>query len=76
MLKQLNATKQGAPLVEDEDVPEHLRSTAAPAKAPAGGKAAPVALRPFFPGTLDLETRTFSATNARARPATGMDSTA
>jgi hypothetical protein len=33
MLKQLNATKQGAPLVEDEDVPEHLRSTAAPAKA-------------------------------------------
>ena len=33
MLKQLNAAKQGAPLVEDEDVPEHLRSTAAPAKA-------------------------------------------
>jgi hypothetical protein len=33
MLKQLNATKQGAPLVEDADVPEHLRSTAAPAKA-------------------------------------------
>lgn len=33
MLKQLNATKQGAPLVEDDDVPEHLRSTAAPAKA-------------------------------------------
>jgi hypothetical protein len=33
MLKQLNATKHGAPLVEDDDVPEHLRSTAAPAKA-------------------------------------------
>ena len=33
MLKQLNATKQGAPLVEDDDVPEHLRSTAAPPKA-------------------------------------------
>jgi len=33
MLRQLKATKHGAPLVEDEDVPEHLRSTAAPAKA-------------------------------------------
>ena len=33
MLKQLNATKHGAPLVEDDDVPEHLRSIAAPAKA-------------------------------------------
>jgi len=32
MLKQLKATKHGAPLVEDEYVPEHLRSTAAPAK--------------------------------------------
>ena len=32
MLKQLKATKQGAPLVDDEDVPEHLRSTAAPPK--------------------------------------------
>lgn len=32
MLKQLQATKHGAPLVDDEDVPEHLRSTAAPAK--------------------------------------------
>lgn len=35
----------------------------APAKSPAapakGGKAAPVALRPFFPGTLDLETHTY-----------------
>lgn len=30
MLRQLQATKHGAPLVEDEDVPEHLRSTAAP----------------------------------------------
>lgn len=30
MLKQLKATKQGAPFVNDEDVPEHLRSTAAP----------------------------------------------
>lgn len=36
---------------------------AAPAKAP-DGKAAPVALRPFFPGTLDLETHTYSVTNA------------
>jgi hypothetical protein len=32
MLKQLKATKHGSPLVEDGDVPEHLRSTAAPAK--------------------------------------------
>lgn len=32
MLKQLQATKQGSPFVEDEDVPEHLRSTAAPPK--------------------------------------------
>jgi len=29
MLKQLDATKHGAPHVDDEDVPEHLRSTAA-----------------------------------------------
>jgi len=29
MLKQLQATKHGAPLVDDDDVPEHLRSTAA-----------------------------------------------
>lgn len=32
MLKQLKETKQGAPYVDDEDVPEHLRSTAAPPK--------------------------------------------
>lgn len=32
MLKQLKTTKQGAPLVDDEDVPEHLRSTAAAPK--------------------------------------------
>ena len=32
MLKQLQATKHGSPLVDDEDVPEHLRSTAAPPK--------------------------------------------
>jgi hypothetical protein len=32
MLKQLQATKHGSPLVDDEDVPEELRSTAAPAK--------------------------------------------
>jgi hypothetical protein len=32
MLKQLQETKHGSPLVDDEDVPEHLRSTAAPAK--------------------------------------------
>ncbi len=30
MLKQLNETKHGAPWVEDEDVPEELRSTSAP----------------------------------------------
>ena len=32
MLKQLKATKHGAPFVDDEYVPEHLRSTAAPPK--------------------------------------------
>jgi hypothetical protein len=32
MLKQLKETKHGAPNVDDEDVPEHLRSTAAPSK--------------------------------------------
>jgi hypothetical protein len=32
MLKQLKVKKQGAPFVDDEDVPEHLRSTAAPPK--------------------------------------------
>lgn len=32
MLKQLKENKHGAPFVDDEDVPEHLRSTAAPAK--------------------------------------------
>lgn len=32
MLKQLKATKHGAPHVEDEDVPEALRSTNAPPK--------------------------------------------
>jgi len=32
MLRQLRASKNGAPFVDDEDVPEHLRSTAAPAK--------------------------------------------
>ena len=32
MLKQLKETKHGAPNVDDEDVPEHLRSTAAPKK--------------------------------------------
>ena len=32
MLKQLHETKHGAPFVDDEDVPEHLRSTSAPAK--------------------------------------------
>ncbi len=31
MLKQLQATKHGAPMVDDEDVPEELRSTSAPA---------------------------------------------
>jgi hypothetical protein len=30
MLKQLRATKHGSPHVDDDDVPEHLRSTAAP----------------------------------------------
>jgi hypothetical protein len=32
MLKQLHETKHGAPYVDDEDVPEHLRSTAAEPK--------------------------------------------
>jgi hypothetical protein len=32
MLRQLQATKHGAPMVDDEDVPENLRSTSAPAK--------------------------------------------
>ena len=32
MLKQLKAAKHGAPFVDDEDVPEHLQSTAAPPK--------------------------------------------
>lgn len=32
MLKQLQETKHGAPYVEDEDVPEHLRSTVAEPK--------------------------------------------
>ena len=32
MLKQLKATKHGAPHVDDEDVPEHLKSTSAPPK--------------------------------------------
>lgn len=32
MLKQLKETKHGGPFVDDEDVPEHLRSTAAPPK--------------------------------------------
>lgn len=32
MLKQLQATKHGAPFTEDEDAPEELRSTSAPAK--------------------------------------------
>jgi len=32
MLKQLKETKHGSPNVDDEDVPENLRSTAAPAK--------------------------------------------
>lgn len=32
MLKQLQVTKHGSPFVDDDDVPEHLRSTAAPAK--------------------------------------------
>jgi hypothetical protein len=32
MLLQLKERKQGAPFVDDEDVPEHLRSTSAPPK--------------------------------------------
>ena len=32
MLKQLKATKHGSPSVDDEDVPEELKSTSAPAK--------------------------------------------
>ena len=32
MLKQLNETKHGSPWVDDEDVPEELRSTSAPPK--------------------------------------------
>lgn len=32
MLKQLNKEKHGAPLVDDEDVPDSLKSTAAPPK--------------------------------------------
>ena len=32
MLRQLQATKHGAPFVDDEDVPEHLRSTEADPK--------------------------------------------
>jgi hypothetical protein len=32
MLRQLQATKHGAPFVDDEDVPEHLRSTVAEPK--------------------------------------------
>lgn len=32
MLKQLHATKHGAPLVDDEDVPDELKSTNAPPK--------------------------------------------
>ena len=32
LLKQLQETKHGAPLVDDEDVPEKLRSTSAPEK--------------------------------------------
>ncbi len=32
MLKQLQATKQGSPFVDDEDVPEELKSTSAPPK--------------------------------------------
>ena len=32
MLKQLNKTKHGAPYVDDEDVPEELKSTSAPPK--------------------------------------------
>jgi hypothetical protein len=32
MLKQLHASKHGAPLVDDEDVPDELKSTSAPPK--------------------------------------------
>ena len=32
MLKQLKATKQGSPFVDDEDVPDNLKSTSAPPK--------------------------------------------
>jgi len=32
MLRQLQATKHGAPFVDDEDVPDDLKSTAAPPK--------------------------------------------
>jgi hypothetical protein len=32
MLKQLKETKQGAPFVDDEDVPDELKTTSAPAK--------------------------------------------
>ena len=32
MLKQLRDTKHGSPFTEDEDVPDHLKSTAAPPK--------------------------------------------
>jgi hypothetical protein len=32
MLKKLKAEKHGSPMTEDADVPEHLRSTAAPSK--------------------------------------------
>lgn len=32
MLKQLHATKHGSPFVDDEDVPEELKSTSAPPK--------------------------------------------
>jgi hypothetical protein len=32
MLKQLKETKHGAPYTDDDDVPEHLKSTSAPAK--------------------------------------------
>ena len=32
MLKQLKETKHGSPIVDDEDVPDHLKATSAPAK--------------------------------------------
>lgn len=32
-LRKLQTSKQGAPIVDDDDVPEHIRSTAAPSKA-------------------------------------------